>query len=131
MMIVMSEEKKWVLVVDDDQSILRSTRNILQREGYMIETAETGKEALEKMLEKKYDIALFDVKLPDMDGTDLLLQMNNPRDVIKIIITGFSCDELGKKAADYGADDFLVKPIKPEELLSIIRERLATALPKS
>jgi DNA-binding response OmpR family regulator len=130
-MIMMNEEKTSILVVDDDKSILRSTRNILQREGYIVETAETGKEALEKMREKKFDIALLDVKLPDMDGTDLLLQMNNPGEVIKIIITGFSSDELGRKAADYGADDFLVKPIKPEELLAIIRERLATAQPKS
>jgi DNA-binding response OmpR family regulator len=83
------------------------------------------------MLAKKYDVALLDVKLPDMDGTELLLQMNTPSDIIKIIITGFSSDELGKKAADYGADDFLVKPIKPEELLAIIRERLATAQPKN
>jgi DNA-binding response OmpR family regulator len=127
----MNDEQKKILVVDDDISILRSTKNILLREGYFVETAETGKEALEKMLDKHYDIVLLDVKLPDIEGTDLLLQMNNPGDTIKIIVTGFSSDELGKKASDYGADDFLVKPIKPEELLATIRERLTTVQPKS
>ena len=127
----MNDEQKKILVVDDDLSILRSTKTILLREGYVVETAETGKEALEKMLDKHYDIVLLDVKLPDIEGTDLLLRMNNPGDTIKIIITGFSSDELGKKAADYGADDFLVKPIKPEELLATIRERLTTVQPKS
>jgi DNA-binding response OmpR family regulator len=127
----MIDEGKSILVVDDDQSILKSTKSILQKEGYLVETAETGKEALDKMLEKHYDLVLLDVKLPDMEGTDILLQMKNPSDTIKIIITGFSSDELGKKAADYGADDFLAKPIKPEELLATIRERLTTAQPRS
>jgi DNA-binding response OmpR family regulator len=127
----MIDNGKSILVVDDDQSILKSTKSILQREGYVVETAETGKKALDKMLEKHYDIVLLDVKLPDIEGTDILLQMKNPRDTIKIIITGFSSDELGKKAADYGADDFLAKPIRPEELLATIRERLTTAQPKS
>jgi DNA-binding response OmpR family regulator len=123
--------KKSVLVVDDDQSILRSTKNILQKEGFTVETTETGKEAIEKMLDNHYDVVLLDVKLPDMDGTDILQRMNHFEDTIKIIITGFSSEEIGKKAADYGADDFLVKPIKPEELLTTIRERLITAQPKS
>jgi DNA-binding response OmpR family regulator len=127
----MIDNVKSILVVDDDQSILKSTKSILQREGYVVETAETGKEALDKMLENHYDIVLLDVKLPDIEGTDILLQMKNPGDTIKIIITGFSSDELGKKAADYGADDFLAKPIRPEELLATIRERLTTAQPKS
>jgi DNA-binding response OmpR family regulator len=127
----MIDKSKSILVVDDDQSILKSTKSILQKEGYVVETAETGKEALDKMLEKHYDLVLLDVKLPDMEGTDILLQMKNPGDTIKIIITGFSSDELGKKAADYGADDFLAKPIKPEELLATIRERLTTAQPRS
>ena len=58
-----------------------------------------------------------------MDGTDLLLKIPNNLKTIKIIITGFSTDEAGKKAADYGADDFLVKPVKAEELIATVRER--------
>ncbi len=69
-------------------------------------------------------MCIVDVKLPDMDGTDILLKIPNDPKIIKIIVTGFSSKEAGKKAADYGADDFLVKPVKAQELLAIIQERL-------
>jgi len=61
-----------------------------------------------------------------MDGTELLLKLAKNPETIKIIVSGFSIDEVGKKAADYGADDFLVKPVKPEELIATVRERLLT-----
>lgn len=120
----MIEDKKRILVVDDDVSILRVFKHILEKEGYIVEIAETGKDALEKIENKKFDVCLVDVRLPDMDGTDLLLNIPNDSRTIKIIITGFSTDEVGKKAADYGADDFLVKPVKPEELIATVKERL-------
>jgi DNA-binding NtrC family response regulator len=120
----MNEDKKRILVIDDDLSILRVFKNILEKEGYMVEIAETGKDALEKINNEKFDVCLVDVRLPDMDGTDLLLNMTNDSRTIKIIITGFSTDEVGKKAADYGADDFLVKPVKAEELIATVRDRL-------
>ncbi len=115
---------KKILVVDDDVGILRGFKNVLEKQGFKVETAETGKAALEKIEAKKFDVCIVDVRLPDMDGTDLLLNMANDVGTIKIIVTGFSSDEVGKKAADYGADDFLVKPVKPEELIATVKERL-------
>ena len=122
----MNEEKKRILVVDDDVNILRVFKNILEKEGYIVETVETGKDALEKIKKEKFSVCLVDVKLPDMDGTELLLKMANDSETIKIIVTGFSNEEVGKKAADYGADDFLVKPVRAEELIATVRERLGT-----
>ena|ERR1035437_3333073 len=119
------KEKKRILVVDDDVNILRVFKSILEKEGYVVETAETGKDALKKIKRGRFNVWLVDVKLPDMDGTDLLLK-NADSDAVKIIITGFSSEEVGKRAADYGADDFLVKPVRPEELISTLRERLCT-----
>jgi DNA-binding response OmpR family regulator len=119
------KEKKRILVVDDDVNILRVFKSILEKEGYVVETAETGKDALKKMKRGRFNVWLVDVKLPDMDGTDLLLK-NAGSDAVKIIITGFSSEEVGKRAADYGADDFLVKPVRPEELISTVRERLCS-----
>lgn len=107
-------------------NILRVFKNILEKEGYIVETAETGKAALEKIKKEKFSVCLVDVKLPDMDGTELLLKMANDSETIKIIVTGFSTEEVGKKAADYGADDFLVKPVRAEELIATVRERLGT-----
>ena len=119
-------KKDRILVVDDDSNILRVFKSILEKEGYSVETAETGKDALKKIGKTKFSVCLVDVNLPDMDGTELLLKMPKDDKTIKIIVTGFSTNEVGKKAADYGADDFLVKPVKAEELISTVREKLST-----
>jgi DNA-binding NtrC family response regulator len=116
--------KKRILVVDDDVGILRVFKSILQKEGYSVETVETGKVALGKIVKERFNVYLIDVRLPDMEGTDLLLKIPNEHGTVKIIITGFSTDDVGKRAADYGADDFLVKPVKAEELIVAVRDRL-------
>ena len=103
----MSDKKKRILVVDDDASILRGFKRILQEKGYAVETAETGHEALKKIRKQKFDVCLVDIRLPDMDGTELLLDIGETPETFKIIITGFSSEQAGKKAADYGADEFL------------------------
>jgi len=119
------ETTKTILVVDDDKSILRTFTRILQKNGYEIDIAETGKEAIEKADKKCYDLALVDIRLPDMDGTDLLAKIKKQlQNTIKIMITGFPSIESGVKALDGGADAYLVKPVKPEELLMLIEEKL-------
>jgi DNA-binding response OmpR family regulator len=117
--------KKTILVIDDDKSILRTFTRILQKAGYEVEVAETGKEAMEKAEKNNYDLALVDIRLPDMDGTDLLVKMKDTmRKTVKIMITGFPSLETGVKALDEGADAYLVKPVKPDELLMLIEEKL-------
>ena len=87
--------------------------------------AETGKEAIEKAEKCKYDLSLVDVRLPDIEGTDLLVKMKDSmKDTVKIVITGFPSLEIGVKALDAGADAYLVKPVKPEDLLLLIDEKL-------
>jgi DNA-binding response OmpR family regulator len=116
--------RRRVIVVDDDKSILRTFTRILQKSGYDIDVAETAKEAIDKSRAKSYDLALIDIRLPDMDGTDLLVKMQKTmHNSIKIMITGFPSLETGVKALDEGADAYLVKPVKPEELLSLIEEK--------
>ena len=120
----MNNSKRNILVIDDDKSILRTFTRILQKSGYEIDVAETGKEALEKSRKKAYDLALIDIRLPDMDGTDLLVKMKpNMKETVKIMITGFPSLETGVKALDEGADAYLVKPVKPEELIALIEEK--------
>jgi DNA-binding response OmpR family regulator len=117
--------KTHILVVDDDKSILRTFTRILQKKGYEIDVAETGKEAIEKTKKEKFDMALIDIRLPDMDGTDLLSKIQPfTAETIKIMITGFPSVDSGLKALDQGADAYLVKPVKPEELLALIEEKM-------
>ena len=119
------ETTKTILVVDDDKSILRTFTRILQKNGYRIDTAETGQEAMEKAENNHYDLALVDIRLPDIDGTELLAKIKMQlQNTIKIMITGFPSLESGVKALDEGADAYLVKPVKPEDLLMLIKEKL-------
>jgi DNA-binding response OmpR family regulator len=121
----MVTNKKKVLIVDDDKSILRTFTRILQKSGYEIEVAETGKEAMEKTESQHYDLALVDIRLPDIEGTELLAKLKKPlQNTVKIMITGFPSLETGVKALDEGADAYLVKPVKPQELLILLEEKL-------
>ena len=124
-MLKVAAPKKTILVVDDDKSILRTFTRILQKSGYEIDVAETGKEAMEKTENRQYDLALVDIRLPDMDGTDLLAKLKKQlQHTVKIMITGFPSLETGVKALDEGADAYLVKPVKPQELLVLLEEKL-------
>jgi DNA-binding response OmpR family regulator len=112
---------KTILVVDDDVSILRTFRRVLEKSGYQIDTVDTAALALEKLRSRRYDLAIIDVILPDMKGTDLLVKAKEDlKMTIKFIITGYPSTEVGAKARDYGADAFILKPVKMDELLSII-----------
>lgn len=121
----MQEKENTILLIDDDKSILRMFTRILQKVGYSVETAETGKEAIEKATARSYNLALIDIKLPDMEGTDLLPKLEEiaPK-MIKITITGFPSSDDRVKALNGGASSYLVKPIQPEDLLKIIEENL-------
>ena len=119
------EGSRTILVVDDDKSILRTFTRILKKQDYKVDTAETGKEAIEKAENKHYDLALVDIRLPDTDGTELLARLKRQlQNTIKIMITGFPSIESGVRALDEGADAYLVKPVKPEDLLMLIKEKL-------
>ena len=121
----MEKQKKSILIIDDDKSILNIFTRILQKQGYQTDMAETGQEALEKLETNSYDLALIDVKLPDTNGTDLLARINQTHpNMVKIAITGFPSLEDASKVIDRGAAAYLVKPVKSEELVSIIAEKL-------
>jgi len=118
-------QKKSILIIDDDKSILNIFTRILQKQGYNTDTAETGQEAMEKLQNQRYDLALIDMKLPDTNGADLLAKMHTEQpDTILIAITGFPSLEDATKVIDRGATAYLVKPVKSEELVRIIAEKL-------
>jgi len=120
----MDREKK-ILVVDDDKAILKSFKSILESEGYIVDTAETGLEALEKTEAQFYNLLLLDIKLPDIEGTELLIEMHEytPR-MMKIMVTGHASLENAVESLNLGADGYIIKPVKPEELLRVVEEKL-------
>ena len=117
--------KKSILIVDDDKAILRSLRKILEAKGYDVDTAKTGREALERSEAGFFNLALLDIKLPDMEGTELLTEMHRetPR-MMKIMITGHPSLENAVEALNLGADAYIMKPVDPDELLEAVEEKL-------
>jgi len=114
-----------ILIIDDDKSIRRSLTSILEEKGYAVDTARNADEALRKSKDAYYNLALIDIRLPDLEGTDLLnkLQETSP-EMIKIILTGYPSLQNAIKAVNRGADGYLIKPADIDELHQMIEEHL-------
>jgi len=114
-----------ILVVDDDDSIRTVLKAILEDEGYIVDLAKNGKEAIEKSNIIFYNMALIDFKLPDMDGTELLgaMKETTPK-MIKIIITGYPTLQNAVNAVNEHADGYIIKPLNMENLLKTIKKHL-------
>ena len=114
-----------ILVVDDDESIREVLTSILTDEGYIVEAVDTGEKAIKATHEKFYNLALIDIRLPDIEGTKLLTRLKDtvPR-MRKIIITGYPTLQNAIEAVNKGADAYIIKPIDMEEILKVIREQL-------
>ncbi len=121
----MTENKPRILIVEDDENIRKTMQNILQQKGYETDTAKTGLEAEHKAKDRIYNLALLDIKLPDMEGTQLLakLQESSPK-MMKIMVTGYPSLENAMEALNQGADAYVTKPVKPAKLLELIKEKL-------
>jgi DNA-binding response OmpR family regulator len=117
-------DRKLVLVIDDDKSILNSMTKVLERNGFRADIAETGKEAIEKSKGRHYDVALVDLKLPDMEGVEVLSKANF-QNTVKIMLTGYPSLVSGMQAMDSGVDAYLPKPVRPEELVMLIKAKLS------
>ena len=114
-----------ILVVDDEESIRIATAAILEEEGYIVDTASTGKEAIEKSNANYYNAALIDYRLPDMEGTNLLTQLKDTTPGMrKIMITGYPSLQNAVTAVNKRADAFLMKPVSMETLLKTLHELL-------
>jgi DNA-binding response OmpR family regulator len=114
-----------VIVVDDDLAILTSFTQILEQHGYEVETAATGHEAIEKCKNGSYDLALLDVRLPDIDGTQLLKELHSVCDMIIIMVTGYVSLDSAMRSLLLGANAYVTKPVDPDELLKVIAEALS------
>jgi len=114
-----------ILVVDDDESIRKTIAAILEDQGYIVDTAQNGKEAIEKSHAKFYNLALIDIWLPDMEGTKLLTAMKEttPK-MVKIIVTGYPALNNAVEAVNKGADGYVLKPVNMDNLLYVIKEHL-------
>ena len=120
----MSEAAR-ILVIDDDENIRKVLETILEDEGYIVETAETGKKGIEQSEKAFYNLALIDVRLPDMEGIELLSKLRNTKPKMrKIIVTGYPTLQNAVAAVNKGADAYVMKPFEVDKILETIREQL-------
>jgi DNA-binding response OmpR family regulator len=113
---------KKILLVDDDGDILFHFNNILSNEGYIVESASYGRDAVLKTKEMKFDMAIIDIMLPDTRGDQLAIELRKQNPSIELIfITGFSYMNECIEALDIGISEILIKPISEDELLTSVK----------
>jgi len=114
-----------ILIIDDDENIRKVLTTILEDEGYDVESVDTAKKAIERTRRKFYNLALIDIRLPDMEGIELLTKMKNTTPKIrKLIITGYPTLQNAVEAVNRGADAYIMKPFEMEKVLEEIKDQL-------
>ena len=115
-----------ILVVDDEKDMRDSCRRTLSKDGYQIETAENGDRGLQIIREVKPDLVLVDLKMPGMNGMELLEKIGDfDPNIVSVVITGYPTKESAMEARKRNAYDFLPKPFTPDQLRIIVKRGLA------
>jgi len=110
-----------VLVVDDERNIVQLAKLYLRNEGYQVETASNGREALEKVKQTVPNLVLLDLMMPEMDGWEVCRQLRRDGDVPIIILTARTDDVDRVVGLELGADDYVTKPFNPRELVARVK----------
>ncbi len=121
----MDEARPGVLLIDDEEDIVRTFTLFLEKFGYSVDSAGNGAEAEAKLSDNLYDVVIFDYRLPDIAGTDLLRRGNELQPgAVKVMLTGFPSLENAAECLSLGADSYLLKPVDMNEVLKVIEEKL-------
>ncbi|RJQ48878.1 MAG: sigma-54-dependent Fis family transcriptional regulator [Nitrospiraceae bacterium] len=114
---------KRILVIDDEPIVRTSCMRALQYEGYEVMLAGSGNEGLDMLNKGSFELVLLDLKMPDMDGMEVLMKIKEQWPGTKVVmITGYSTVETAVQALRLGAYNFVEKPFTPDTLLSAVRE---------
>jgi len=118
-------EKPSLLIIDDDENMLETLSDVLQEKGYQTETAKTGKEAITKAKEHFFNVALIDIRLPDITGIEVLRAFReNYPSRMNIILTAYATLQNAVDAVNLGANAYIMKPIDHKRLEKIITKCL-------
>ena len=118
-------QKTSLFIVDDDELLRETVSDIFTEKGYLVETASTGKEAIQKLEERSFNVVLIDIRLPDIDGIELLKKLKRMHPGTEgIIITGYATLETSIKAVREGAFAYVMKPLQMDEVFDIVEQAL-------
>jgi len=121
------KKKSHVLIVDDNQEMLQIIKRTLELEGFSADVASDGNSALALLKERKPDLVLLDIVMPGMDGYQALYLIRQQSDVPVIMLTGVRETESIPRSLELGADDYIIKPFRTQEVLARIRAKLRRA----
>jgi len=118
--------KMKIMVVDDEMIVRESLYHWFERAGHFVESAASGFEAMEKLEKTPFDVLFVDIKMPKMDGIEVLRRVKTSYpDTIVIIITAYGSVESAVEAMKIGADDYLLKPFRPDQLALVIEKTVS------
>ena len=119
------DEKESILIVDDNESTCKSLTLVFGKKGYETETAGTGREAIEKARGRFFNLALLDIRLPDMEGIELIAPLKEIHpDLLVIMVTAYASLETAVRSLKEGASAYIHKPLNMDEVLATVREAL-------
>lgn len=113
-----------LLVVDDEERIRRLLKMYLEREGYVVEEAENGQIALQLALENEYNCILLDIMMPEKDGIEVITELREHKDTPVILLTAKGEEANRVEGFELGADDYIVKPFSPREVVLRVKALL-------
>jgi DNA-binding NtrC family response regulator len=114
-----------ILVVDDEEIVIRSCLRILAGDEFQVESVQDGREALRKIEENPYDVVILDIMMPNMDGLEVLRRVKEMHPNVDVImITGLSQIDTAVQAMKLGAFDYISKPFEPDELKLVVQRAL-------
>ena len=119
-------QRESILIVEDEKKISEIVKGYLEKEGYRVKLAETGGQAL-KLIRENFDLIILDLMLPDMAGEEICRIIRESYDVPVVMLTAKSAEEDRIKGLGIGADDYVVKPFSPRELIARVKAHLRRA----
>jgi DNA-binding NtrC family response regulator len=121
-------EKKKALVIDDEQIVLDSVGTLLMDEGFDVDVCLSGRKGLDWAIERKYDVVLTDIRMPDIGGIRVLRDVKRVHPALPVImITGYASVDSAVQAMKLGAAEYIEKPFEPEQLIDAVNRALGVA----
>ena len=121
-------EKRKALVIDDEQIVLDSVATLLRDEGFDVDVSLNGREGLDWAIERKYDVILSDIRMPDIGGMRVLRDVKRIHPSLPVImITGYASVDSAVQSMKLGAADYIEKPFEPEQLIDSVNRALGVS----